>query len=691
MGKKWIAWLLIVLMLAAQCSAFAEDNKEEDKVQIPKELIRQMGYTAAEAVTLGVNAADIVYYDHVTVGNTTPMSGDFFTEMWGNGTSDADVRALLHGCDLIWWNGEEGKFEANPSVVTGIVVTENPDKDRTYTFVLNSSLRYSDGSPITAWDYAFSYLLLMSPEVEGAGAVPLRRDYLVGSADYSNGTAQILSGVHVTADDIINVTLDHEYLPFFYEMGLLSCNPYPISVIAPGVTVKDDGAGVYLANEDQTVTQPLFTAELLNRTLNDAVTGYRTHPSVVSGPYVLKSFDGEKAEFDANPYYNGNPHEEMPLIPHLTFRHLENDTMVELLENGEVDVLNKVTNTSAISRAMNSIGDGKIAMSNYPRSGLSYVTFACERPAVSSANVRKAIAFCMDRDAITAEYTGNFGVRTDSYYGIGQWMYGLVNGTTEPPVEPPANQNDAAAQADYEKELAEWEALNMDGLEQYALNLEKAAQLLDEEGWRPNAEGVREKWIDGVLVTLDLTMAYAQGNRIAEAFEQYLVPNLAQIGVKLTLRPVSMQELSRIAYSSETRDVDMFYQASNFDVIYDPAAYFKPATEGKESWSFTKQKDGVLYDLAIAMRETEPGKVLEYMKNWIAFQERFNDQLPMIPIYSNVYFDFYTSLLHDYNISENSTWAGAILGAAKADIPEAERVESAADAGSDGTMEIEDF
>ena len=29
---------------------------------------------------------------HITVGNTTKVSGDFFTSMWSNNTSDIDVR-----------------------------------------------------------------------------------------------------------------------------------------------------------------------------------------------------------------------------------------------------------------------------------------------------------------------------------------------------------------------------------------------------------------------------------------------------------------------------------------------------------------------------------------------------------------------------------------------------------------------
>ena len=55
--------------------------------------------------------------------------------------------------------------------------------------------------------------------------------------------------------------------------------------------------------------------------------------------------------------------------------------------------------------------------------------------------------------------------------------------------------------------------------------------------------------------------------------------------------------------------------------------------------------------------------VLTYMQNWVTFQERFNEILPMIPIYSNCYYDFYTGSLTNYSISENITWSQAIVPA----------------------------
>ena len=58
----------------------------------------------------------------LVVGNPTPMRGEFFTDMWGNATSDIDVRDLLHGYNLIMWDEGSSMFTVDPSVVSHVVL-----------------------------------------------------------------------------------------------------------------------------------------------------------------------------------------------------------------------------------------------------------------------------------------------------------------------------------------------------------------------------------------------------------------------------------------------------------------------------------------------------------------------------------------------------------------------------------------
>ena len=614
-------------------------------------------FCTAAAAEETADKQDVPVPDRLTVGNTTAMRGEFFTSLWGNATSDIDVRDLLHGYNLVMWDGENGMFREDPSVVKNIVVTDNEEGDRSYTLLLQDDLRYSNGIAINAWDYAFSYLFSISAEVAEIGGTPRRMEQFLGYEAYASGQAKVLEGVHVADDDMIVITISHEYLPFFYEMGLLSCNPYPISVIAPGVTVRDDGDGVYLANEDETVQEPVFTAELLKETVLDPETGYMSHPSVVSGPYTLTSWDGEVAEFAINPYYKGNADGEKPTIPTLIYTMSQNETEMEDLISGKFGLLNKVTRTDVITSGIAQVGDEQqnIKMSNYPRCGLSYISFACEKATVSSETVRQAIIRCLDREQLTADYTGNYGATVHGYYGLGQWMYGVVAGTTAPPITPPEDEKDQKAQDEYLEKLAAFEALSLDNLTEYTLDTETAASLLEQDGWILNDEGLREK--DGVV--LDLKLIYPEGNQIAEYLEKNFQANLEQVGIRLTMEALPMGELLSHWYRQTERDEDMIYLASNFDLLFDPSVYFNDEGE----WAYTSLADEKLYEEAISMRKTEPSDVLAYIQHWIAFQERFNQTLPMIPLYSNIYFDFYTGYLQNYRISQNATWGEAIVGA----------------------------
>ena len=685
---------------------------------------------------------------HLNVGVSTPLSGSFFTNMWGRATSDEDIRNLLHGYDLIRWNGGQGMFEPDPAVVKTLNVLENTEGDRSYVFTLMDDLRFSDGSRITARDYAFSILLGMAPEITELGGIPEDRSFVLGAEAYLSGETKSLAGVRILSDDMLMITVSHEYLPFFYELGRLTCIPYPIGVIAPGVAVLDDGDGAYLANEvedadgDGTPDEPLFTAALLQETILDPDTGYMAHPTVVSGPYRMESWDGTTAELVRNEAYNHytgytlqvpagtgengeTVYEErfVPYIESLSVSYVSADDAMQKLDDGELDLVNKVTRADVIQNGMlmmrdRESGEREISMTNYPRTGLGYISFACEREELTQ-NVRKALALCMDRDAVVADYTGGFGQRTDSFCGIGQWMYGLVAGTTLPPVNPPENENDAEAQAAYEKEQAAWAEVNLDGLDPYATDLEAAKGLLAADGWEMNEEtGILEKKIPLTeeeiaqmqteesagdaepgaekyrTISLDLTLAIPTDVDIEESLQKNWVPNLEKAGIRLNLVKMEFQELIRLFYGWDDRsdpEVDMFFRATNFDVLFDPAVYFsieENAAEGGEpvrTWGYTNLEDEELYRLAEEMRSTEPGDILGYMQKWVSFQERFNDLLPVLPLYSNVYFDFYTAELHNYNAATHISWSDSILEARY--YREAEPEEEAAESESPAETE----
>ena len=714
--KRLIALLLALMMLLGQCFALAEGSLDatDDDTEIVSdedefidgeddELI--LDEDGEEDEESGDEEEDLedededfedeeeefpwVEYDYETlyVANPTHMDGKFFTDMWGNATTDIDVRTLVHGYRLISWDYEFGMFRENHSVCNGLLVTDDDLGNRTYTLYLYDDLFYSDGTPITAWDYAFSVLFQVQPMIADLGGLPMNLEFLKGYEEYIDPEDEIdyFSGVRVLDNYSISFTVKKEFLPYFFEMFRFSFVPYPIHEIAPGCKVYDDGKGVYIDNEDRTIEEKLFTQELIELTVMDKENGYLYYPTVGSGPYVLTYWDGEICRFDINPYFKGDEDGYKPTIPHLEFTLGVNETMIDQLVTGEFGLLNKVTRADTIIEGLQRTAErSQYTMTNYPRIGLTFIVFTPDRVALQQQKVRQAINHCLEKEEVVRDYVGGFGTAMDGLIGLGQWMYGLVMGTIPYPIELSENPT-PEEEREYEALLAEWESLTLDNLWHYDLDVEYAIKLLEQDGWTLNEKGepfvrgedeVRYRMIDGELVGLDLTCAYPETNITAESFNELFIPHLADAGIKLTLIPMDMKTLLKSYNDRDIEEIDMFYLGDDFNIEFDPTLFFVDNVENLplDPDSLPWVHD-LMFDLADFMCRTEPGEVLEFMKKWIYFQEKLSEYLPMIPVYSNVYFDFYTRELQNYDILYHITWGDAIVPAFLATPPDPEEEE----------------
>ena len=665
--KRLIAVLLAGMMMLGLFPALAEEEMTEDI---------EATETAEPAESEEPAETEIPYpnrnYEELVVGNPTPMDGKFFTGMWGNSTADIDVRTLVNSYSLTSWSYETGIFHANPvAISSAVIVINDDDGSRRYIFEVADDLYYSDGTKITARDYAFSVLIQAAPEVAELGGLPMDLSYLRGYEEYVSGQVPYFAGVKLLNDMMIEFSVKPEYLPYFFELFRFSFTPYPIQEIAPGCKVYDDGNGIYIGNEDPSVTEKIFTRELLEATVMDPENGYLSHPTVGSGPYRMTGWDGEYATFEINPYFKGNEEGIKPSIPKLRYTLAKNEDMIEKLEADEFQLLNKVARRDTIEKGIQLVGSGLFSFSNYPRTGLSFIVFTPDMPALQEQNVRKAIAYCMDKEQLKDEYTAAFGLAMDGMIGIGQWMYGMVNGTQDFPIELPENPT-PEEQRTYEETLAEWQALSLDGLKHYNLNVDEAVRLLETNGWRLNENGdpfdpgrdeVRCKMVNGSLVKLDLTCAYPENNFIAESMEALFVPYLKEAGIRLTLIPMTMKDLLRAYNDKDVEQIDMFYLGDDFNIEFDPQLFFlagdpEAPEEDTLAWAHSR-----MAEYARLMCETEPSDALDFVKKWIIFQEQFSDLLPLLPVYSNTYFDYYTSDLTKYDVVKYVTWSDAIVPA----------------------------
>ncbi len=658
MMRRWIAALLALLLAFGAISALGESENsiatgdigasEDDHAYEP--------LSELDHALLGRPVSDEP--THVTVGSPTRVSGYFTTDLWGNNTSDMDVRALIHGYDLVVWHSQV-EFITDPMVVQSLDTAKDHGKT-VYTVKLQNDLTYSDGAtPITAKDYVFSLLLCASPAMAELGGNSTRLSYIDGYDAYHSGSKPVLSGVRMIDEYTFSITVEADYEPYFYDLASIRCLPYPISVIAPGCVVADNGKGACLMPQDETLTEPPFSAQTLRKTMMDERTGYCSHPVLTSGPYKLTSYDARtgRVELAINPYFKGNYEGVKPLIDTLTLLPVKTEEMISRLESGEIDLLNKCVSRSVNDAGMQLASSDMFEMASYARIGYGYCALACEKGPQQFQAVRQALAYAIDADTLIADYLGGYGMRVNGYYGIGQWMTLAAMGAIRP--EKVSGRDEAA-----------WEAITLDGLEPYNVDTSRAVQLLENDGWTLNKRGesfdptqdtVRCKLVDDVLMPLSFVYAQTEGHEGSRLVGNQLREVAPVLGMEVIIKELPFAALLEEYYRTEgERGFDICVMATNFVANFDP--YYSFAVEDSVSGrGITGIKDTKLEKLAWDMHRTEPKNYLAYEQKWLAFQQRYNELLPTLPLYSNVYFDFYTSKLQKYVPSLYSSWTQAIL------------------------------
>lgn len=145
---------------------------------------------------------------------------------------------------------------------------------KTYTFTLKPGIAFSDGTPVTAQTYVYTWTRALLPSV----ASPIASFFeaaIVGSDAVSNGSAKTLSGVKAIDDHTLRVTLKQQ-TPYFLE-ELTNTLFFPLNE----KLIKQYG--------DKNWTQ------------------YAAGNGVGTGPFMIKEWDvNVKMVLVPNPHYYGN-------------------------------------------------------------------------------------------------------------------------------------------------------------------------------------------------------------------------------------------------------------------------------------------------------------------------------------------------------------------------------------------------
>lgn len=636
--KRTLCIILALVMVLSSFSAFAEDTE------------------LAIASEAGTDT-------HLTVANSTKVNGAFFTRQFGNNTSDIDVREMLHGYSPVVWDNQLD-FIPDPNVAVDIRKEEQPD-GTVYTVYLCKDLTWNDGTPLNAYDYAFALALECS---YGFGLIGGDTDvwaHVYGMDAYAAGETDTLSGVRILDRYTFSVKVKKEYLPYFYEYAYFEILPCPISVIAPGCSVRDNGKGVYVVDENGQTGPDALTEPMLRKTILDAKTGYLSYPYLTCGPYSLVSYDkaAGTVEFAINPYYKGNYENAKPTIASVTLVHCLPQDMAAKLESGEIDVVNKAVTAETINACMDASTANGNSFTNYPRLGYAFIGLACEQGPQQFPAVRQAIAYCIDSEDLVQGLLGGYGLPVYGYYGIGQWMTQAAMGALIP-------------EEMTEEQATRWEAQTLDALEHYEFDPDKALELLIADGWTLNKYGkdfdpardtVRYKAVPKEiyptgLMPLTFHFGLIKDNETAAEVFRRVSEVMEPLGAEFIVHEVDFTTvLADYLREDGKRSYDMCFLAHNFVSIFDPLKEMVSEEEYPGSQNATGIVDEELVALGWEMHHTEPGDVVTFLERWVAFQTRFNEILPSVPLYTNIYFDFYPATLQNYDPAVQPNWPRALI------------------------------
>lgn len=228
---------------------------------------------------------------------------------------------------------------------------------KTYKFILRDDLKFSDGSPITASDFKWSWERAALPETES----PIVDEFLgdiIGIQAIIDDEATTAEGIEVIDDLTLQVTID---APKPYFIAKLT---YPIAFVVNSDNVTSGGENW-------------------------------TDDPVGTGPFVLQSYSiGERMVLAKNPHYWGDPAylDEVQLL-------LAGGSAMAMYENDEIDITGiGLADLERVTDPEEELSKDVVEVP--PSFSTSYIGFNVEEAPFDDVNFRRALNFAVDKQLV---------------------------------------------------------------------------------------------------------------------------------------------------------------------------------------------------------------------------------------------------------------------------------------------------
>lgn len=233
------------------------------------------------------------------------------------------------------------------------------DKGKTWTFHLRPGVTFQDGSPLTPADVVASYERIIDPK---------------STSPAQSAFADLLTKVTASGDDKVVFHLTRPFSDF------------------PALTAGSN-------------------TNILPASYKD---GTWEKSPVGTGPWVLKNYNrGQSLTFTPNPTYWDKEHLYLGGLEMKLYKDAQ--SRVLSLQSGETDALVGEPVDAALTVALD---PSKYLVKSVPDSGFTAFAMRVDEPPFNDRNVRQAVAWALDRDAIIKTVYGSAAtVANDTVYG----------------------------------------------------------------------------------------------------------------------------------------------------------------------------------------------------------------------------------------------------------------------------------
>ena len=588
----------------------------------------------------------------IIYGTSTEIGGDFAPgAWWTNNATDKMIRDMTNDY-AVTTTDQGGQYIINPTICANLDSVVNDDGSKTYTVTINEGLVYNNGEAITAKDFVWPMIFSCSKVATDTGAKLTGYLTYVGGQDYYDGNATAVSGIRLIDDYTYSVTIVADKIPYFYDLAYVADMPFSLKYwLGEGLDVKDDGEGAYIAGD--------FTADAISKQLEFARFN-AGEDRVSAGPYNLVAFDKAalQATFTINQNYAGNFEGQKPSIEKIVILRAEDATWADQLKTGAFNFYDTITDGDDINNAMDIVEAGGFGYTTFDRPGYGMINFQCDFGPTQFKAVRYAIAKLLDRNEFANTFCKGWGSVVNGPYGTGLWQF---------------------------QDAEEWLELS---LNTYEFDTAGAEELLVNDGWIYDETGadwteghIRHKKVtaaeagnyvhnvtlaDGtILMPLIIEWSASDGNPVSELLNVMLAQGeqTAAVGMQINQNVMTFTELLNYYYRDASQGDK--YAVPTYG-MYNLASNFTPAYDQSYEWTLDPDMIAQGYNTNRLLNESldalsmnmvygvEADDVDTYMTYWKAFIMLWNNELPQIPLYSNVYMTVYPDWLEGYE--QDSFW-----------------------------------